>query len=219
MRKRPKRLRARQQILIEPPPIDLHNVERSLNSQGIGLIAGVDESGRGCLAGPVVAAAVVLPSGIRIPNLRDSKELTASQRDALFEEIQARSISVGFGLVGPQEIDRINIFQASLKAMRVAVERLVVQPEFLIVDGPFGIDYHLPQKAIKKGDARCLSIAAASVVAKVTRDRMMYKLERKYPSFSFSVHKGYGTAQHLEEIARHGPSPVHRRTFRGVCKS
>lgn len=219
MRKRPRRLRARQQVLIEPPPIDLHNVERSLNSQGIDLIAGVDESGRGCLAGPVVAAAVVLPSGIRIPNLRDSKELTTSQRDALFEEIRARSIAVGLGLVGPREIDRINILQASLKAMRIAVERLAVQPEFLIIDGPFGIDCHLPQRAIKKGDARCLSIAAASVMAKVTRDRMMYKLEQKFPSFSFSIHKGYGTARHLREIARHGPSRIHRLTFRGVCGS
>ena len=179
-------------------------------------MAGVDEAGRGCLAGPVVAAAVILPPACDLPGLNDSKQLTKRQRDRFYDAIRVAAVAHAVGVVDAGEIDRINILEAALKAMRIAVEELAVAPEYLLIDGPFGIDMKLPQQAITKGDARSFTIAAASVIAKVTRDRMMAEFERRYPAFSFSVHKGYGTARHLEELRRHGPTPIHRLTFRRV---
>lgn len=206
----------RQGALIDLPPADLRYIENSLHSQGINSIAGVDEAGRGCLAGPVVAAAVVLPAGCEIPGLKDSKQLSARQRDRMFDAIHSKASAIGVGVVGPKEIDRINILKATFKAMRDAVDSLQAKPDYLLIDGPFGIEHSLPQRAIKRGDARSISIAAASVVAKVTRDRMMHELGKKYPRFKFSIHKGYGTSLHLDELKRHGPTPIHRMTFRGI---
>ena len=190
--------------------------EKALYSEGFRLVAGVDEAGRGPLAGPVVAAAVVLPPSRLLPGLNDSKQLSKTKRDHFFDAIRSCAKASAVGVVDSCEIDRINILRASLEAMRIAVSRLGVEPEFLLIDGPFGIEHPLPQRAIKKGDSLSLSIAAASVVAKVTRDRMMCEFENSYPEFSFSIHKGYGTARHLEELKRHGPTPIHRLTFRGV---
>ena len=200
------------------PKSKISDFEDALFAQGIRLIAGVDEAGRGCLAGPVVAAAVVLPLGIKIPGLKDSKQLTKLQRERFFDEINGSALACAVGIVDAGEIDSINILQASLKAMRIAVDDLKVKPEYLLIDGPFGISHHLPQRPIIKGDALSISIAAASVIAKVTRDRLMCEVEKEYPAFKFSIHKGYGTKLHLGEIKCHGPTPIHRMTFRGVVK-
>lgn len=213
MRKGTRRRQTRQLPLVDVPPQRLDYYEEALLAEGFRAIAGVDEAGRGCLAGPVVAAAVVLPPAHTLQDLRDSKQLTAAQRDRFFDLIQERARSVAVGIVGPGEIDATDILKASLKAMRIAVEGLGLLPDYLLVDGPFGIGSPLPQRAIKKGDARSFSIAAASVIAKVTRDRMMADLERSYPAFQFTVHKGYGTELHLAELAKHGPTPIHRKTF------
>lgn len=219
MKQRPKRQKKHKQIqqtLIDLPPPKFSVFEDDLGARGVRLVAGVDEAGRGCLAGPVVAAAVVLKTGQEFPGLKDSKQLTEKERNRLFFEIQNEALSCSLGVVGRSDIDRINILEASLLAMRIAVENLKIRPEYLLIDGPFGIKYDLPQRAIKKGDALSVSIAAASVVAKVARDSMMREYEKEFPSFKFSVHKGYGTALHLEELAKHGPTPIHRLTFRGV---
>lgn len=194
-------------------PADLCSFENNLYSKNISLIAGVDEAGRGPLAGPVVAAAVILPRGTVLPGLRDSKKLSPRRRDFFYDEIMRVAIAHGVGIVGPGEIDRINILRASLLAMRIAVEGLPVGPEYLLIDGNFEIDAKVPQMAITGGDDRSQSIAAASVVAKVTRDRMMCDFERLHPNFRFSSHKGYGTPRHYEELSIHGPTPIHRRTF------
>lgn len=216
MRKGPPRRRTRQLQLVDAPPPNLNFFEEALLAEGFRAIAGVDEAGRGCLAGPVVAAAVVLPPDHALIGLRDSKQLTALQRDRFFDAIRERAAGVAVGVVEPAEIDATNILKASLRAMKIAVGGLALSLDYLLIDGPFGIDHPLPQRTIKKGDARSFSIAAASVIAKVTRDRMMVDLERRYPAFQFSVHKGYGTAMHLEELARHGPTPIHRKTFNRV---
>lgn len=216
MRAPPRRRRARQERLFEAPERDLAKFEKALREEGFRVLAGVDEAGRGCLAGPVVAAAVILPPEAELPGLDDSKKLTKHQREHFYDAIGAAALSFAVGVVEPSEIDKINILQAALKAMRLAVDNLSVKPEYLLIDGPFGIETNLPQRPIKKGDALSFSIAAASIIAKVTRDRMMAEYEKEYPSFSFSVHKGYGTALHMEELLRHGPTPIHRLTFRGV---
>jgi len=202
--------------LKDAPERDMMKFEKALREEGFRVLAGVDEAGRGCLAGPVVAAAVILPPEANLPGLDDSKKLTRIQRDRFYDAIGASALSLAVGVVEPNEIDEINILRAALKAMRQAVESLSVVPEYLLIDGPFGIETDLPQRPIKKGDALSFSIAAASVVAKVTRDRMMAEYEREYPAFKFSLHKGYGTALHMEELSRHGPTPIHRLTFRGV---
>lgn len=213
MKRRPQRRRNSRQEPLDPEPSGPRFFEDILFSQGILSIAGVDEAGRGCLAGPVVAAAVILPFGLDMPGLKDSKQLSAGQRDRFFDIIIEKAVAHSVGIVGPVEIDRINILEAALKAMRIAVDGLASEPDYLLIDGPYGIEHHIPQKPIKRGDAFSLSIAAASVIAKVTRDRMMCGLEREYPAFSFSIHKGYGTALHLEEIRCNGPTPIHRKTF------
>jgi len=195
------------------PSANLHHFENALYSNGIRLIAGIDEAGRGPLAGPVVAAAVILPRDCHLEGLRDSKKLTPKRRDHFYDEIFKVALAYGVGVIEPDEIDSINILRASLKAMKIAVEGLKVLPEYLLIDGMQRIDHYIPQFPIKGGDDRSHSIAAASVIAKVTRDRMMCEMERRYPGFSFSKHKGYGTKMHYEEIAKYGPLAIHRRTF------
>jgi ribonuclease HII len=181
-----------------------------------GLLAGVDEAGRGPLAGPVVAAAVILPEGCRIEGVRDSKSLSARMREEVFERIRCRAVAIGVGVVEPDEIDRINILQAALRAMREAVHKLHPRPAVVLVDGPRGIGLDLPQIPVVKGDARSQSIAAASVIAKVTRDRMMRRYHELYPQYGFDRHMGYATRYHLEALRKHGFCPIHRRSFRGV---
>lgn len=180
------------------------------------IVAGVDEAGRGCLAGPVVAAAVILPQELILEGLKDSKQLSSSQREKFYASITERALAWSTGVIDSGEIDRTDILKASLKAMKIAVEGLKLKPEHLLIDGPFGIELNIPQRPIKKGDALSHSISAASVVAKVTRDRMMREFETQYPQFKFSAHKGYGTKLHFEELARHDPTPIHRMTFAGV---
>jgi len=179
-------------------------------------IAGIDEAGRGPLAGPVVSAAVILPVTFDDSDVTDSKKLTASKRAFLYERIYAQAVAVGIGIVDALEIDRINILQASLLAMAMAVENLVPRPDFLLIDGPFRIASDLPQIAITRGDASSISIAAASIIAKVTRDRLMEIYHHYYPQFDFPRHKGYPTESHRAAIQKFGCCPIHRKSFRGV---
>lgn len=182
--------------------------------QGIKHIAGVDEAGRGPLAGPVVAAAVILPPGTMICYLNDSKQLTAARREELYPLIKKVALGCAVGICSPAEIDRLNIYGAVMQAMRGALSALPLEPEVVLVDGFPIRDIKLPQKAIPGGDALSLSIAAASVVAKVTRDRIMLDLHRRYPEYGFDRNKGYATREHRLALARCGPCPEHRRSFR-----
>lgn len=206
-----KQVKSSQPLLLDSPPVSLHYFEERFRDEGH--IAGVDEAGRGCLAGPVVAASVILPKKLDIPGLKDSKQLTAIQRDEFYDIIRDKALAWGVGIIEPWEIDRINILRASLKAMKIAVDEMKIKPSLLFIDGPYPIESRLPQKTLKKGDARSITIAAASVIAKVTRDRMMVEFQRRYPDFSFSIHKGYGTELHMKELKQHGPTPIHRMTF------
>lgn len=190
--------------------------EETLRRRGFRAVAGVDEAGRGPLAGPVAAAAVILPEKVDLPGLNDSKQLSEKDRERLFYLIRSQALAIGFGLASPKEIDEVNILQATVKAMALAVHRMQIPPDYLLVDGITPVPLPTPQETLKKGDSRSLSIAAASVVAKVVRDRIMLGYDRRYPGYGFAAHKGYGSARHLEAIARLGPSPLHRRTFRGV---
>lgn len=187
--------------------------ERKYWDAGIRYVAGVDEAGRGPLAGPVVAAAVIFEPGTVISGVNDSKKLTEKRRDELSAVIRERAVSVGVGVVAHDVIDRINILQASFLAMNKALEGLSVPPQQLLVDGNFFRHERYPVENIVKGDARSHSIAAASIIAKVTRDAMMMELDERYPLYGFAQHKGYGTAAHIDAIRAHGYSPVHRRTF------
>jgi ribonuclease HII len=196
--------------------IDSNRLEKTAREQGFSIIAGVDEAGRGPLAGPVVSAAVILPEVVCLEHLDDSKCLSPARREALFEAIYEKAISVGIGLVDPPEIDRINILQAALLSMAMAVANLRPTPEYLLVDGTFSIRLNVPQRAVKHGDRRSASIAAASIVAKVTRDRLMRLYDDEFPGFGFAQHKGYGTKAHRAAISTLGYCPIHRKTFRGV---
>ncbi len=195
---------------------DLFAFETIVRRQGYRIIAGIDEAGRGPLAGPVVAAAVILLPDVVIPGLDDSKKLSPSRRDSLFEEIQASSMAIGVGMADHESIDRINILQATLFAMRQAVAALEPSPDYLLIDGINHIPINIMQKTIKKGDSLSASIAAASIIAKVTRDRLMEEYDRRYPGYGFAGHKGYGSASHLAAIAALGPCAIHRKSFRGV---
>lgn len=188
--------------------------EKELFSKGLCHVAGTDEVGRGCLAGPVVAAAVILPKNHGIHGIKDSKLLSAAQREKLSLEIKAIALSYAVSEVSPAEIDLINIFQASLKAMVIAVQQLKLQPEILLIDGKFRVPMALPQKPVIKGDLHCQAIGAASILAKVARDQKMKEFEMRFPAYSFSLHKGYPTPQHRREIKEHGPSPIHRMSFK-----
>ncbi|WP_434311697.1 ribonuclease HII [Hominifimenecus sp. rT4P-3] len=176
-------------------------------------VCGIDEAGRGPLAGPVVAAAVILPREAEIFYLNDSKKVTERRRELLFDEIQEKAIAFGIGIVSPEEIDEINILQATYAAMRQAVSGLSVQPAVLLNDAVTIPGIELPQVPIIKGDAKSVSIAAASILAKVTRDRMMRQYDAIYPEYGFAGHKGYGTAAHIAAIREYGPCPIHRRSF------
>jgi len=202
--------------LFSLPAVDQLSFERQGLSNGYQLIAGIDEAGRGPLAGPVVAAAVILPVGLFITGVDDSKKLSPDKREQLFDTIMSLAVSVGIGMGSPELIDRINILQATRHAMHEAVSQLVPQPDYLLIDGISTINSPIPQKTIKKGDSLSLSISAASIIAKVTRDKLMRELDLVYPGYGFSGHKGYGSALHMEAIRRLGPSPVHRLTFGGV---
>jgi ribonuclease HII len=196
--------------------MDLWVYEHQAARSGYRSIAGIDEAGRGPLAGPVVAAAVVLPSDFSDPHVTDSKKLTPARRERLYRTIYGQALTVGIGIVDAVEIDRINILQASLRAMAIAVANLGPPPDYLLVDGTFSIPLDLPQNPIPKGDALSISIAAASIIAKVTRDRLMDVYHLHYPHFGFARHKGYPTQNHREAIRTFGCSPIHRRTFKGV---
>jgi ribonuclease HII len=197
-------------------PIDLLSHERQTHSRGFHLIAGIDEAGRGPLAGPVVAAAVILPENLLIHGVNDSKKLSSSMREKLFDAIMEQAISVGVGMGSPALIDSINILQATRHAMLEAMKQLTPPPDYILIDGITTIDSATPQKTIKKGDSLSISIAAASIIAKVSRDRLMRDLDSIYPGYGFAGHKGYGSASHLDAIRRLGPSPVHRLSFGGV---
>ena len=179
-------------------------------------VAGVDEAGRGCLAGPVAAGAVILDPGRPVRGLRDSKKLTEKRREELFEEIREKSAAWSVAMTGPGEIDRTNILRAALRAMEKAVAGLSVEPDFVLVDGNARISIAVEQKTVVGGDDRCASVAAASIVAKVTRDRLMKELETEYPGYGFSRHKGYPSKEHRESLRRLGPCPIHRKSFNGV---
>jgi ribonuclease HII len=181
--------------------------------QGIEHIAGVDEAGRGPLAGPVVAAAVILPKGMLIDGVNDSKVLSAKQREALFHEIYARALAVGVSIIGHEVIDRINIYQASILAMRKALEKLTIVPSMVLADGNSFKHETWRYQNIVDGDAKSVTIAAASVIAKVTRDSLMLEYHQQYPLYGFDRHKGYGTKVHMEALRLHGMCPIHRRSF------
>jgi ribonuclease HII len=184
---------------------------------GYRLVAGLDEAGRGPLAGPVVAAAVILPRRCRLAGLNDSKQLTDAERERLYGEIRQRAVGIGVGQASESEIDAMNILEATRLAMGRAIQALPSPPEYLLLDAIALPVVHLPQRAIIKGDALSVSIAAASVVAKVTRDRLMDEYHRQYPQYNFQAHKGYGTAEHLKMLDAHGPCAIHRRSFRPVA--
>jgi len=205
-----------QNELFSSAPTDLLLFEHQARRNGFQLVAGIDEAGRGPLAGPVVAAAVILPADLLIKGVNDSKKLSPATRERLFDTIMSQAVSVGVGMGSAELIDRINILQATRHAMLEAVSRLALQPDYLLIDGISTIDSPIPQKTIKKGDSLSISIAAASIIAKVTRDRLMRELDKLHPGYGFSGHKGYGSALHMEAIRRLGPSPVHRLTFGGV---
>jgi len=181
--------------------------------QGYRYIAGIDEVGRGCLAGPVVAAAVILPAGLIIDGVRDSKELRPSRREHLFEVINRHAVATGIGIVENEDIDRINILKATIEAMKMAVENLRILPDYLLIDAVTLSDIRIPQRSIIKGDMLSVSIASASIVAKVVRDRLMVRLHSRFPLYNFISNKGYGTRDHIQRLRRYGPSPIHRKSF------
>ncbi len=190
--------------------------EKVIQESGCGHVAGIDEVGRGCLAGPVVAAAVILAPGRRLSGLNDSKLLTELQREDLFRRILRTALAWGIGAADAEEIDHINILNATRAAMLRAVESLPVRPDHLLIDAVRLPSLTIEQTCLVHGDRLSVSIAAASVVAKVVRDRVMERYDRMFPGFGFAAHKGYGTAEHLQAVDRQGPCPLHRRTFRGV---
>ena len=193
--------------------INLWEIENSLYSEGYKMICGVDEAGRGPLAGPVCAAAVILPKGLVIPGLTDSKKLTDKKRRELFPVIKEQAIAYGIGLASHEEIDEINILQATFLAMERAIAQLEGKADLALIDGNRARDFGLNVKTVVKGDSLSASIAAASILAKVTRDDMMEAYAEDYPGYGFEVHKGYGTKAHYAALTEKGPSPIHRMTF------
>jgi len=189
--------------------------ERNLREKGFRYIAGVDEVGRGPLAGPVVAAAVILPEDISLLGINDSKKLTEKKRDELFEQINEHAIAIGIGIISAKKIDEVNIYQATKQAMKKAVQQLAIKPDHLLVDA-MEIPNDIKQTAIIKGDSKSISIAASSIIAKVTRDRLMSRLADKFPQYGFDQHMGYGTALHIEAINNYGVTEEHRLSFSPV---
>ncbi len=193
--------------------MSLLEFENRYLQEGYSMIAGVDEVGRGPLAGPVCAAAVILPAGLEIEGVNDSKKLSEKKREFLYDVIAEKAVAWSVAFVEPETIDEINIRQATHLAMESAVNNLAVQPDFLLVDGNDKIPFPVPSAYVVKGDAKSLSIAAASIMAKVTRDRYMVEMGGRYPEYGFEKHKGYGTAIHMDAIRKHGLTPLHRRSF------
>ena len=193
--------------------LNLWGIEHRARQQGYELICGVDEAGRGPLAGPVCAAAVILPWDLEIPGLNDSKKLTDARRRELFPVIQEKALAYGIAFAGPQEIDEINILQATFLAMERALTQLSVKPDLALIDGNRSRDFGLPVETVIKGDARSANIAAASILAKVTRDDYMIEQSKIYPVYGFEVHKGYGTKRHYAALEEFGPCPIHRASF------
>jgi len=196
--------------------MDIFEHDESLRGKGFSIIAGIDEAGRGTLAGPVVAAAVVLREGERINRLRDSKKIPEKERTYLFNIIQRSSIDIGIGIVDSEEIDRINILRATKRAMQQAVENLSVAPDLLIIDAVSLAAIPVKQLSPTKGEDKSASVAAASIVAKCVRDNIMRDLHLRYPDYNFERHKGYSTKEHLERLKIHGPCPIHRKSFQRV---
>lgn len=192
---------------------DFYGYEKNARKMGFCAIAGTDEAGRGPWAGPVVAAAVVLPAGLAIPYLNDSKQLTERRRNLLYDEIQAQAVSVAWSSIEPAVIDRINILQAARMAMIQSIEKLRQPIDLVLSDAMPLPGFPVPCISIIRGDSRSASIAAASIIAKVTRDRLMQELHQQYPAYRFDKHKGYGTAEHLSALRQFGPCPVHRKSF------
>ena len=193
--------------------VNMWAIEQEYYAKGITLVCGVDEAGRGPLAGPVCAAAVILPQNIEIPGLNDSKKLTDKKRRELFPIIQEKAIAYGIGLADEKEIDEINILQATFLAMERAVSQLPVRPEHILIDGNRNKDFGVPSSTVVHGDSLSASIAAASVLAKVTRDNIMLEMANTYPDYGFEIHKGYGTKAHYEALEKSGPCAIHRMTF------
>ena len=192
---------------------DLWEIENEICAEGFTTVCGVDEAGRGPLAGPVCAAAVILPRGTEIPGLDDSKKLSEKKRELLFPQIQEKALAWSVAFATVEEIEKLNILRATFLAMNRAIEGLAIRPDLALIDGNQNRDIRMPSRCIVHGDARCASIAAASILAKVSRDRLMTELAEKYPEYGFSQHKGYGTKAHMEAIRRYGPSPMHRLSF------
>ena len=192
---------------------NMWEIEDSLFDQGIGVICGVDEAGRGPLAGPVYAAAAILPRDLEIPGLTDSKKLSDKKRRELFPIIKEQAVAFGIGVASEKEIDEINILQATFLAMKRALEKLSVRPDLALIDGNRETDFGVPAKTVVKGDSLSASIAAASILAKVSRDDYMMELAQKYPQYGLDIHKGYGTKAHYQALREFGPSEVHRMTF------
>jgi ribonuclease HII len=193
--------------------MDWYLYENAAREEGFQAVCGIDEAGRGPLAGPVFAAAVILPENCTIDGINDSKKLTPKKREMLFDEICANAVSYGIGFATEEEIDSINILQATFLAMKRAVDEMRIKPDLALVDGNRMPDLGIETRTIIKGDALCASIAAASILAKVSRDRLLCQIDEIYPQYGFAKHKGYGTAYHLEMLKKCGPSPVHRKTF------
>ncbi len=206
-----------------PDAEDTFRFERCLYGQGYSNVAGLDEAGRGPLAGPVVAACVIIPRDCDYTLFKDSKKLTAHRRTILFDLLQANGALIGVGLAGPREIERINILQASLLAMKRALVDCTgknngASPEYLLVDGKFPVPSEVKQRTLVKGESKSASVAAASIIAKVTRDRLMAEYHLQYPQYGFIRHQGYPTKEHRLAVSQYGPCPLHRRTFRGVSE-
>jgi len=200
------------------PPTAPYRYEAQAWRAGLARVAGLDEAGRGPLAGPVVAAAVVLTSDRRVKKLADSKLLSPERREELFGEITARAVAVGVGIVDHETIDRVNILQATRMAMVEALRGLGLEPDLVITDFVKLPGLTCPQRNLVDGDQRCATVAAASIIAKVTRDRLMVQADKQFPDYGFARHKGYATTDHLAALDRHGPCPIHRRTFAGVWR-
>lgn len=192
---------------------ELWKLENEIYAEGFELICGVDEAGRGPLAGPVCAAAVILPRGIEIAGLDDSKKLTDKKREALYDVICENAFTYGIAFASVEEIESINILNAAMLAMNRAIEKLAPQPQLALIDGNRNSAINIPSRCVIKGDAKCADIAAASILAKVTRDRYMLEMAEKYPEYHFEKHKGYGTKLHYEALREHGPSEIHRPSF------
>lgn len=201
-----------------PSVPDPFSHETDARKAGFDLIAGVDEAGRGPLAGPVAAAAVILPKGLTLPGIKDSKQMTEKAREKAFSVIHHKALAVSVGVVSHRFIDEFNILEASLEAMKRAVLSLRPAAEYLLVDGIQTVSVPTPQKCLKKGDQRSMSISAASVMAKVYRDRIMRSYDEQFPEYGFRTNKGYGTQKHLAALRRYGPCPIHRLTFQGVLE-